>query len=250
MKNQTFLVLLVLLIVSCSPSATPTPTPDLQATETKIAANIFATQTASMPTATNTPTNTTTPTVTDTPTNTATPTITQTPRPTDTPRPTNTPTPAPTLVTQDNPVTVDGKWQITLVSARRDKTIYGPYGAETAFGVWASLLFRVKNLQGGSDYIGKTFSPVVFSDSGAKDATLAKYSPLNTVEDKATWFYSCCDSAFHMLSPGQETVVLYTLDVPENTKNIAFLFYRSSDRFSSPTFFFPDFDQVPPRKMK
>jgi hypothetical protein len=63
---------------SCASSATPTP--DTQATETKIAANIFATQTANAPTATNTPT------------------ITNTPSPTSTPRPTLTLTPGATAV--------------------------------------------------------------------------------------------------------------------------------------------------------
>jgi cytochrome c-type biogenesis protein CcmE len=68
-------------IVGCAPSATLTPlppTPDARATETQIAKNIFATQTASVPTATNTPTNTATPTV----TNTLLPTSTPKPSPT------------------------------------------------------------------------------------------------------------------------------------------------------------------------
>ena len=92
MKPQTLLafVLSVLFMMGCAPAATPIPptlpppTPDAKATETTIAANIFATQTASIPTATNTllPT--------DTPTNTPTPKPTETPKPTDTPEPTNT----------------------------------------------------------------------------------------------------------------------------------------------------------------
>jgi hypothetical protein len=63
--------LLVFAFIGCSPAATPTPippTPDLKATETRIAANIFATQTAIAPTATRTfaPTNSPIPSVTST----------------------------------------------------------------------------------------------------------------------------------------------------------------------------------------
>jgi len=45
-----FFTLVILALASCSPSATLTQTPDSRAIETKIAANIFATQTASAPT--------------------------------------------------------------------------------------------------------------------------------------------------------------------------------------------------------
>ncbi len=75
------LALLFLLASACAPSATPTPlppTPDVEAIETRIAGNIFATQTASVPTATATPT------ATDTPTDTVTATKTDTSLPTGT----------------------------------------------------------------------------------------------------------------------------------------------------------------------
>jgi hypothetical protein len=74
------LVLVALAITACGPSQE-----ELDATETQIALNIFATQTASAPTATLTPTKTSTPT--PTPTETATPTVTSSP----------TVTPSPTL---------------------------------------------------------------------------------------------------------------------------------------------------------
>ncbi len=83
------LALLFLQVSACAPSTTPTPlppTPDVKAIETKIAGNIFATQTASVPTATGTPT------ATNTPSDTATATKTDTPLPTGTPMPTKTPT--------------------------------------------------------------------------------------------------------------------------------------------------------------
>lgn len=87
-----FSMLFLCSFLACAPTPTPTPIPipptaDAPATETRIAANIFATQTANAPTPTATfsptltPTKTHTPTATatSTPTNTATPTLTSTP---------------------------------------------------------------------------------------------------------------------------------------------------------------------------
>lgn len=246
MKKQIVLfgVLFVLFLTSCSPAATPTPTPDLRATETRIAANIFATQTASVPTATSTLTATSTSVATPTPARTATPTIRNTSTRTPLPRNTPIPTARPTSVVQDKTVKLLDKWEITLVSVRRDKTIFGYFGAETAFGVWATVMFRTRNLQGGSDYIGKSFG-IWLSADGKR----AEHSILNTVEDKAQYFYACCESAFHMLGPGEETVVLYSVDVPENSKTLEINFTVASVPVY-PRFLFQNFDQVPARKTK
>ena len=89
--------LIVALLAACGPSQA-----ELDAQATKIAADVFATQTAEAPTLTPTPTPTPTwtptPTPTVTPTNTPTPTLTPTltPTPTATVLPTNTPTVTPT----------------------------------------------------------------------------------------------------------------------------------------------------------
>ena len=73
-----------LLLAACGPSRS-----DLDATATRIAAGVYATQTAAVPT--HTPTHTPAPT--HTPTSTPTPTPTHTPTPTDTPTPAASPTP-------------------------------------------------------------------------------------------------------------------------------------------------------------
>lgn len=89
--QRCVIALLVFVTISCAPGATPTPVPptlDLRATETRIAANIFATQTASAPTATRIATLTRTPTASLTPTTSSksvTP-IKRSPTPTATPR--------------------------------------------------------------------------------------------------------------------------------------------------------------------
>ncbi len=244
--------LMGLLLSDCAQVATPTLTPmsDLQATETHIAFNIFATQTASVPTATsaptvthtqtmtNTPTNTITPTVMNTPTNTATPTITNTLRPT------NIPIPSPTPVLQNRTVKLFDQWDVTLISTRRDKTIWGYFGPETAFGTWATVIFRVRNLLTGSSYLGKSFNFQVHADGH-----LVNYRMFNTSDDKAEWFYSCCQTAWALVHPNEEKVVLITFDVPEDTQWLQFNFTVGNIPVA-PNFLVPDFDQILPRPMK
>ncbi len=81
MKALTRLILIAvtaaLLLSACSPTEA-----EMRATETRIAINVFNTQTAMAPKVTDTPTLTPTPTATLTPTPTPTPTATITPKPT------------------------------------------------------------------------------------------------------------------------------------------------------------------------
>lgn len=246
---KRLLLLLCACVISssftaCAQSATPTPIPDTKGTETKIAANIFATQTASVPTATSTPVPTDTPTITPTPTVTHTPTNSPTPTMTNTPKPTSTQTPKPTPVLQDQTTRLLDRWEITLVSVRRDKTIWGPFGsAETAFGVWGTFVFRIKNLQTGSDYLHRSLSSQVRADGQKID-----YHIMNTVEDKAKWFYSCCDSAYTLVAPNQEKVILISFDLPERTTTVEYSFTVSGIPIY-PIFLVPSFDQIPARKM-
>ena len=97
MRKRTSCLLICLLLgialVACGASQA-----ELDAEATKVAANIFGTQTAEAPPPTDTPTSTPTATPTDTPTATPTPTHTPTHTPTPIPptsTPTHTPTPAP-----------------------------------------------------------------------------------------------------------------------------------------------------------
>jgi hypothetical protein len=116
MKHIPAFAILALLLTSCITNVTPTPTatpipptPDAKATEAQIAANIFATLTASAPTVTNTPTVALTPTSTPTLTNTPTSTPTNTPTPTFTATPTPYRTPTATPL-PDFPKTDNGFW--------------------------------------------------------------------------------------------------------------------------------------------
>jgi hypothetical protein len=278
-----WLAVLMLFLVSCDsmpiPTQAPTSTPDTRPVETLVAARIYATLTAVVPThtntpeatatlpatstptrtltptspptftpsptATSTPTDTPIPTATGTPTWTITPRPTQTSTPTQTPLPTSTPTRKPTPVLQDRPAPLQKRWTVTLISARRDKTIFGPEGAETAFGVWATLLFRIQNVQPGSDAFGRHYGVRLLADGQP-----IKYKIPNPAEDMAHWFYSCCESTDKLMAPMQENVVLYTFDVPERTKTLELNFTAETDDGIAPiepTFRVPNFDQVPPR---
>jgi hypothetical protein len=94
MKRRRLIFCLMVLLVWGVLPACSSPQVALDATATRIAADILATQTAVVPTATSTPTATSSATATGTPTPTQ--TVTSTPTATDTPTPTHTLTPTPT----------------------------------------------------------------------------------------------------------------------------------------------------------
>ena len=381
MKPSTVFTILMLGLVACAPSATPKsvpPTPDAKATETKIAFNIFATQTASVPTATNTTENTSTstpsltPTITQTPTASATPTVTYTPRPSDTPRPTSTPTatPLPTATLdvsadkqtfqaldarelqkapekyrsqklvfsgevfniQENragtymqiwvdyggrasdriPIMINypgslpglyegdlvvaygrgagtsegknayggtisqpaiqaqyvdygaaivpagieknatgnlqGKWEITYVGDFRDKTVFNYFGSlnKTAMGVWVSIQLRIKNIQPGTDYFGKTY------DFAAIDQDGKLYEDDSQASSNAAWQYCGCGDDYDNIAPGQGTVIVASFDVPESTKTLTVGFKSGLSRspLPSPRFVIRNVDQIPAWKPK
>lgn len=259
MRSLLALCFFASIFIACSgsPTATPAPTPDVAAIQTQAALAVFSTQTASAPTATRTlkasatssRTHTPRATSTSAPTNTS--TATQKPKPTTVPKPKPTATAVPPPVGQDQLVNLTPAWDVTLVSLRRDKTVFFYDEGETAFGVYASFLFRVRNKQSGSDHIGNSLGFSVRADGG-----LPIYQELfNTYEYKARWFYSCCVDAFDKLGPGEENVVLITFDVPENAKTLTFQFtepnpFEKTVRSIGPEFVFPDFDKVLPRGTK
>lgn len=181
-----------------------------------------------------------------------------TPNPTSPPKPTSPPPPKPTEapklppVPQDQTVKLNDQWDATLISVRRDKTLFGRFdNAETAFGVYASILFRIKNNASGSDHIGNTLSFKLQADGGAPQY----YKLFNTLEDKAQYYYACCKTAFSTIPPGAEEVIVIVFDVPENTKTLS-VFFTPANPFErdvptiGPEFVVPNFDQIPPRGEK
>ncbi len=172
-----------------------------------------------------------------------------TPKPTLAPKPKPTVIPALPPVHQDELVHLTPEWDVTLISVRRDKGVFFYDQGEIAFGVYASFLFRARNLQSGSDHIGRTLGFSVRADDGPP----IYYELFNTYDYKARWFYSCCEDAFHKLGPGEENVFLVTFDVPENAKTLAFQFtepnpFERNVRAIGPAFVVPNFDQIAPRK--
>jgi hypothetical protein len=194
------------------PAATCPATPDLAAFETQIAAKIYATLTASAPTST--------PVVLPTATSTRLP---------------NAP------VQQDVPVTI-GKWEVTLLSARRDKTIWGPNDSQTASGVWATLIFRIRNLQTETDFLYRSDRPQVWTDLTEKSKPIQLSYDL---ESRAKWFYSCCDDILDDVNPGQERVILTVFDVPEKSQMLHLEFFDTA--WLAPVFIVPNFIGIPPR---
>jgi hypothetical protein len=108
--QNSWLWIVIGVVVGLLNGCGATAPPDLNATSTRIAANILSTQTAAAPTVTPTPIPTHTPAPTNTLVSTYTPAPTNTPTPTPTPPPTDTPTststltPTPTIPPTNTPV--------------------------------------------------------------------------------------------------------------------------------------------------
>jgi hypothetical protein len=259
MKTYLLLAILILLVVACAPTATPTP--DAKATETQIAANIFATQTASAPTATNTPTDTPlptdTPTLTSSPTDTPTSAPTNTPLPTDTPRPTFTPKPTRPLPTatssftrvpKGTPAIIDnGKWQLTYVGEFRDKTIFFYDEGRTAMGVYVTVEFRAKNLQTGTDSMPPAIQLGAIPSINGTAQEPVDVSVEATVN--ARWEYCGCSLFWDDIDPGQEAVVVATFDVPEATTKLGLVLIVNREP-DSHVWSVENVDQIPAFKPK
>jgi hypothetical protein len=142
--------------------------------------------------------------------------------------------------------TLQGKWQITYVGEFRDKAIYFYDTSKVAFGVWATVQFRVKNLQSGTDHLGATAGFVAIDPAG------------NVIEEagvsgRAAWMYCGCDTVFSDINPGQEKVIVVTFDVPDGTTSLTIALTTSA--FSStplrePRWQVANFDRVPAFKPK
>ena len=158
------------------------------------------------------------------------------------------PTAVPPPPTAKNiPTNIQGKWQITYVGEFRDKTVYLYDSGKTAFGIWATIQLRIKNLQSGTDHISKNFGFIAADQSGKT------YEDDLSASHQAAWQYCGCDTIYEDLAPGQETVIVITFDVPENTQTLTIV--PTTDIFNStvlatPRFTLANFNQVPAWKPK
>ncbi len=159
------------------------------------------------------------------------------------------PTKAPAIPPTAKNVTANlqGKWEITYVGEFRDKTVFFYDNAKTAFGTWATIQFRIKNIQSGSTSIGSDYSFVAMGQDGKS------YDENFGATLYTAWQYCGCDTHVDEIGPGQETVIVMTFDVPETTQTLTFA--PTSELFSStplaaPRFLISTFNQVPAWKPK
>ncbi len=248
---------------ACTPIGLPmlsAPTPDAKATEARISMNIFATLTASAPTASSTPAVTVaspranTPIVKNTPRPAATRTATLKPRPT----PTSTPLPPtvdlfadkslPGPIAKNALTNLEGKWEMVYVGDFRDKTVFNnaPDLSETAAGVWLTVQFRIRNLQPAASYLGRDYRFTAIDQNGRT------YDEDSDASRNAGWQYCGCSDAYDDVQPGQDTVIVVTFDVPESTKTLAIALRQgwSSQLMTTPRFQIANVDQIPAWKPK
>jgi hypothetical protein len=251
--------IVVFSFAACTPIGLPMmspATPDARATEARMAMNIFATLTASAPTASSTPAVTVappranTPVVKNTPRPAATRTATLRPRPTST----STPVPPPTVdlfadkslpgpIAKNALTNLEGKWEMVYVGDFRDKTVFNssPDLNENAAGVWVTAQFRVRNLQPAVTYLGRDYRFTAIDQNGRI------YEEDSDATRNAGWQYCGCSDAYDDVQPGQETVIVVTFDVPESTKTLAIAFRQgwSSQLMPSPRFQIVNVNQIP-----
>lgn len=164
------------------------------------------------------------------------------PVPTKKPIPTLPPVPP---VGKDVPTKLADKWDITYVGEFRDKVVFFYDTGKSAFGVWATVEFRIRNLQAGSISLGDDFGFVAVDQDGKV------YEDDFSATTNARWQYCGCSTLFSELAPGQETVIVITYDVPETTKTLTIVPTEgafSSKQLAAPRFVINNFDQVPPFK--
>lgn len=166
------------------------------------------------------------------------------PQPTKKPVPTVPPVPP---VGKDIPAKLGDKWDITYVGEFRDKTIFFYDNGKTAFGTWATVEFRIRNLQSGSTSLGDDFSFVAIDQDGKV------YDYDISATGNARWQYCGCSTLFSEVDPGAETVIVLTFDVPETTTSLTIVPTDGSfsdKQLPAPHFQISNFDQVPAFKSK
>ncbi len=162
--------------------------------------------------------------------------------PTAVPVPTKPPQPTIPPVGKNVLTKIADKWEVTYVGEFRDKIVHLFDTGKVAFGVWATIEFRVKNLQGGSATPSDDFGFVAVDQDGKA------YDDDFSATSNARWQYCGCSTFFTELAPGQETVIVVTYDVPETTRTLTLIPTEgvfSDRRRAAPRYVVSDFDQVP-----
>jgi hypothetical protein len=133
----------------------------------------------------------------------------------------------------------NGAWELTVVGVHRDKTLYFYGSAKVAFGIWATVMVKTKNLQSGTDYLERNLSWYVAAIPSAK---IVRHDPL-APDDYAAYMFCGCSTSFTDINPGSEHVVVMVFDVPEDTTELRIV--SASDQPLQPVFGITNFDQVP-----
>lgn len=251
LKLLCALIVSFVLLSACASSSAPTSipaalpaTPDEGGIETRVAANIFGTQTASAPTTTSTPsqtattTNTNTPLPTDTPRPTDTLTLTLTPTKTETPRPTLVPRPKSTATAATVPfdqrpripfgqdVTI-GNWTFHALAVYKDKNVWFYDETKVANGEWAAVEIKAQNIGPGTDWMANTLLIGIVDQS--KNIYIQDLLR-GEAEYYARWEFCGCEGAYSDVNPGESPGVILLFDVPENTENLELAVVAKDDK--------------------
>jgi hypothetical protein len=120
------------------------------------------------------------------------------------------------IVGKNAPANLENKFQVTYVGEFRDRIIFGPTQADWKYakGVYATIQFRIKNLQTFSDSFAQSYDLVAITADGQTIPS----DP--AVEANAVWLYCQCDNDRRSIPPGGESVFVITFDVPVSTQSL------------------------------
>lgn len=154
------------------------------------------------------------------------------------------PSPASSPIAGKNaPANLENKFQVTYVGEFRDRILYAPSQADwkQAQGTYATIQFRIKNLQTFSDSLARNYNLVAVTEDGQ---TISSDPAAGA---NAVWLYCQCDTDQRMIPPGGQSVFVITYDVPVSTQSLMIVPARASTAdllYGVPRFSVVNFDKV------
>lgn len=146
-------------------------------------------------------------------------------------------------VGKNAPANLENKFLITYVGEFRDRVLFAPSQVNWKYakGIYASIQFRIKNLQPFNDSFAQNYALVALAEDGQKITA----DP--AAQANAVWEYCQCDTDRRSISPGGESVFVITFDVPVAAQQLTIVpARRSSGELPNgiPNFLVANFDTV------
>ncbi len=146
-------------------------------------------------------------------------------------------------VGKNAPANLENKFLITYVGEFRDRVLFAPSQVNWKYakGIYATIQFRIKNLQPVNDSLALNYDLLALTEDGQK------ITSDQAAQANAVWEYCQCDTDRRSIPPGGESVFVITFDVPVATQQLIIApAQQSSDELlnGDPHFIVANFDKV------